>query len=167
MTLPLKIVLAGIGRNMRVIQAAIVVDTQTRRVDGYARREPRVRFCDRPRIYGHIRAVPAGVVEPVFAPLDSSLVLASATSMQRVDTAEEAPGVLRTEPGCVRNDVVAHNAGWFVPGQPIAFASALDAVKALALNLKAGGTLYVPLAPNEEQMRAEPDGNIREKCCPP
>ncbi|HKU00294.1 MAG TPA: hypothetical protein VJS30_27740 [Paraburkholderia sp.] len=54
-------------------------------------------------------------------------MLAAAPSMSMVDTAEEVPDVLRTEPGCVHNDVVAHNAGWFVPGRPSAFASARDA----------------------------------------
>lgn len=84
-------------------------------------------------------------------------VLATAPSMPLVDTVEEALGVLAAELGCVRNDVVPHNAGWFVPGQPTAFASALDAIKALVLNLKAGGTLYVPQVPKKEQARAEPE----------
>ena len=83
-------------------------------------------------------------------------VLAAAPSMPLVETAEAALGVLAAELGCVHNDTVPHNAGWFVPGQPTAFASALDAIKALFVNLKAGGTLYVP-PPPKEQMRATPD----------
>jgi hypothetical protein len=54
MTLPLKVVLAGIGRNMRGIQAAIVVDTQTRPVDGKPRLElsGASRLCDSAGNYG-------------------------------------------------------------------------------------------------------------------
>jgi hypothetical protein len=60
MTLPLKVVLAGIGRNMRGIQAAIVVDTQTRPVDGKPRLElsGASRLCDSAGNYGQTRAMP-------------------------------------------------------------------------------------------------------------
>ena len=85
-------------------------------------------------------------------------VLSAAPSMPLVETVEEALGLLAADLGCVRNDTVPHNAGWFVPGQPTAFASALDAIKALFVNLKAGGTLYVPPPPRTEEIRPVPDG---------
>lgn len=84
-------------------------------------------------------------------------VLAAGPSVPLVATVEAALGMLAAELGCVHNDTVPHNAGWFVPGQPTAFASALDAIKALFVNLKAGGTLYVSQLPRKEPMSAEPE----------
>ncbi|MCA7889051.1 hypothetical protein LGM58_38380 [Burkholderia contaminans] len=57
---------------------------------------------------------------------------------------EEACGVLATRLGCVRNDSVPHNSGWFVPGRPVAYASAVDAIEGLLESLKGGGTIYQP-----------------------
>lgn len=76
-------------------------------------------------------------------PAASRAVLAAPPSLPLVDTVEEALGVLADELGCVRNDTVPHNAGWFVPGRATTFASAPDAIKALFGSLNAGGTVYV------------------------
>jgi hypothetical protein len=89
-------------------------------------------------------------------------VLVAAPSTPLVDSVEEALGTLAAELGCVRNDTVPHNAGWFVPGRPTAFASALDAIKALFVNLKAGGTLYVA-PPPREQMRPASGENAADQ----
>ncbi|WP_028217676.1 hypothetical protein [Paraburkholderia oxyphila] len=84
---------------------------------------------------------PAPVAPAVQRPL-----LSAPPSLPMVNTVEEALGVLAAELGCVRNDTVPHNAGWFVPGRPTAFTSALDAIKALVVSLKAGGTVYAAAA---------------------
>lgn len=84
-------------------------------------------------------------------------VLTAGPSVPLVATVEAALGLLAAELGCVHNDTVPHNAGWFVPGRPNAFASALDAIKALFANLEAGGTLYVPPLPKKEPMCADPE----------
>jgi hypothetical protein len=102
--------------------------------------------------------IPAATPVPAPSAPAGRPVLSAAPSMPLAETVEEALGLLAAELGCVRDDTVPHNAGWFVPGQPTAFASALDAIKALFINLKAGGTLYVPPPPRREQMRPVPDG---------
>jgi hypothetical protein len=101
--------------------------------------------------------IPAATPVPAPSAQMGRPVLSAAPSMPLVETVEEALGLLAAELGCVRNDTVPHNAGWFVPGRSTAFASALDAIKALFANLKAGGTLYVPPPPRREPMRAVPD----------
>ncbi|HDR9131983.1 TPA: hypothetical protein QDA91_003108 [Burkholderia vietnamiensis] len=65
-------------------------------------------------------------------------------SLSIVADVEEACGILAKRLGCVRNDSVPHNSGWFVPGRPIAYASAVDAIEGLVESLKSGGTLYQP-----------------------
>lgn len=69
-------------------------------------------------------------------------VLTAPPSARLLESTEEALGVLARELGCVQNEAIPHNAGWFVPGKPTAYASALDAIKGLVANLKAGGTVY-------------------------
>ncbi|KVO15121.1 hypothetical protein [Burkholderia ubonensis] len=56
----------------------------------------------------------------------------------------DALGVLAKRLGCCYNDSIPHNAGWFVPGKPIAYVSALDAIEALFESLRRGGTTYEP-----------------------
>jgi hypothetical protein len=62
----------------------------------------------------------------------------------------DALGILAKRLGCCYNDEIPHNAGWFVPGKPIAYVSALDAIEALFESLSSGGTIYEPTK------RAEP-----------
>ncbi|KVD92941.1 hypothetical protein WS63_07860 [Burkholderia stagnalis] len=62
----------------------------------------------------------------------------------------DAFGILAKRLGCCYNDSIPHNAGWFVPGKPIAYVSALDAIEALFESLRSGGTIYEPTK------RAEP-----------
>lgn len=90
-------------------------------------------------------------VEPASAPPIQSAVPSSAParpvltappSARLLESTEEALGALAAELGCVRNDLIPHNAGWFVPGTPTAYASAYDAVKGLVESLKNGGTVY-------------------------
>ncbi|CAJ4329842.1 Uncharacterised protein [Burkholderia pseudomallei] len=72
------------------------------------------------------------------------LALTRPASLNVVADVEEACGILAKRLGCVRNDSVPHNSGWFVPGRPIAYASALDAIEGLVDSLKSGGTVYQP-----------------------
>ncbi len=78
---------------------------------------------------------------PVAAPRP---VLTAPPTAQLVESAEEALGMVARELGCVFNDTVPHNAGWFVPGKHTAYASALDAIMERAARLKASSTLYQP-----------------------
>jgi hypothetical protein len=73
-------------------------------------------------------------------------VLTAPPSARLLESTEEALGALAADLGCVRNDDIAHNAGWFVPGHAKAYASAFDAIQGLVASLKAGGTVYVPPA---------------------
>ncbi|WP_321820817.1 MULTISPECIES: hypothetical protein [unclassified Burkholderia] len=59
------------------------------------------------------------------------------------DDVEAAYGLLARRLGCHYNEAIPHNSGWFVPGNQVAFASALDAIEALVAHLKSGGTVYV------------------------
>lgn len=77
-------------------------------------------------------------------------ILAAPPSMRLIDSAEDALGALAMDLGCVWNDSVPHNSGWFVPGKPTAHASALDAIKALFVSLKSGGTVYMPKSRTDE-----------------
>jgi hypothetical protein len=73
-------------------------------------------------------------------------VLTAPPSARLLESTEEALGVLARELGCVWNETVPHNAGWFVPGKATAHASAMDAIKGLFASLSNGGTIYVPKA---------------------
>lgn len=87
----------------------------------------------------------AAVAVPVSGPpLPSRPVLTAPPSARLLESAEAALGELARELGCVRNDEIAHNAGWFVPGKPAAYASAYDAIRGLVASLEAGGTVYRP-----------------------
>lgn len=70
--------------------------------------------------------------------------LTTPATVQLLDTAEAALGQMASELGCVWNDRIPHNAGWFVPGQATAYGSAYDAIKGLVESLRAGGTVYTP-----------------------
>ncbi|WP_420213540.1 hypothetical protein ACN8ZM_40755 (plasmid) [Burkholderia aenigmatica] len=61
----------------------------------------------------------------------------------------DALGILARRLGCCFNDSIPHNAGWFVPGKPIAYVSAIDAIEALFKNLSSGGTIYEPTKRDE------------------
>lgn len=69
-------------------------------------------------------------------------VLTVPRSTRLLETTKAALGALARELGCVWNDDIPHNPGWFVPGKPKAFASAFDAIQGLVTSLKAGGTVY-------------------------
>lgn len=86
---------------------------------------------------------PAPAATPVAAPvLPARPVLTAPPSARLLDNVEEALSVLAGELGCVFNDMVPHNAGWFVPGKSMAYASAYDAIRSLVANLKSGGTVW-------------------------
>lgn len=93
-------------------------------------------------------AAPVEVTPIVLAaPAASSRpVLTAPPSAKLLETTEAALGELARELGCVFNDDVPHNAGWFVPGKPKACASAYDAIRGLFASLEAGGTVYRPSA---------------------
>lgn len=71
-------------------------------------------------------------------------VLTAPPTAALLESTEEALGALARELGCHWNADIAHNAGWFVPGKPKAYASAYDAIQGLVESLKVGGTVYTP-----------------------
>jgi len=66
-------------------------------------------------------------------------VLTAPPSARLHSTAEDALGALARELGCVFNEDIPHNAGWFAPGSSTACASAYDAVRGLVAYLKSEG----------------------------
>lgn len=71
--------------------------------------------------------------------------LVTPASHEPLTDAEKAVSVLAERLGCVRNDEIPHNAGWFVPGNQVAYASPVDAIEALVKHLKQGGAVYQPV----------------------
>ncbi|RQR09926.1 hypothetical protein [Burkholderia stagnalis] len=94
----------------------------------------------------HIEAVPPSPAAPI--PRGVLAIqrpaLAQPASLNMIADVEEACGILARRLGCVHNDSVPHNSGWFVPGRPVAYASAVDAIEGLVESLKSGGTVYQP-----------------------
>lgn len=84
----------------------------------------------------------------VSAPLAQAGTITPRTELTRAathasDTAMiDAVAKLAIEAGCVYNDSIAHNAGWFVPGNPRAYASPLDALGVVLRTLQAGVSVY-------------------------
>ncbi|MCA8198477.1 hypothetical protein [Burkholderia vietnamiensis] len=78
---------------------------------------------------------------PVQLPAARPTLTRPASHEQPTDV-DAALGELASRLGCVYNDSVPHNCGWFVPGHRIAYASALDAIEGLVDHLKSGGTTY-------------------------
>jgi hypothetical protein len=91
------------------------------------------------------------VSEPPVLPPVRRAALTRQASHEPLSEADEAMEVLARRLGCVFNDTIEHNAGWFVPGNPVSYASPLDAIEALVAHLKDGGTTYHP--------RSEPDAS--------
>lgn len=86
---------------------------------------------------------PAPAAAPVAAPvLPARPVLTAPPSARLIENVEEALRALASELGCAFNDIVPHNAGWFVPGKSTAYASAYDAIRGLVESLKSGGTVW-------------------------
>jgi hypothetical protein len=85
-----------------------------------------------------IAATPPVAVPVPAAVLPAPPVLTAPPSARLLETTEEALGEL----GCVLNEDIPHNAGWFVPGKPTACSSAYDAIRGLVASLKSGGTVY-------------------------
>jgi len=69
-------------------------------------------------------------------------ILTAPPSAKLHESTESALAALAKELGCVFNEAVPHNAGWFVPGRPTACASAYDAIRGLVASLKSRGTVY-------------------------
>lgn len=86
-----------------------------------------------------IRSV--ALATPVQLPAARPTLTRPASHEQPTDV-DAALGELASRLGCVYNDSVPHNCGWFVPGHQIAYASALDAIEGLVDHLKSGGTTY-------------------------
>lgn len=63
-------------------------------------------------------------------------ILTAPPSAKLVESAEEAAAMLAKKLGCVWNDMIPHNTGWFVPGKATAYASAFDAVQGLVERLR-------------------------------
>lgn len=92
---------------------------------------------------GFEEEVAPAVVAPVAPPVvQAKPVLTAPPSAKLLETTEAALGELARELGCFWNEAIPHNAGWFVPGKPTAYASAYDAIQGLVASLKAGGTVY-------------------------
>lgn len=93
---------------------------------------------DEPTVPNSAHVLPA----PVATAIESRPVLTAPPTQRLIENAEDALGELARELGCIRNDSIPHNAGWFVPGKPTAYASAFDAIQGLVSSLKNGGTVY-------------------------
>jgi len=63
-------------------------------------------------------------------------VLTDPPTAKLVESAEDALAQLAKSLGCHWNDMIPHNAGWFVPGKPTAYASAYDAIAGLVERLR-------------------------------
>lgn len=87
---------------------------------------------------------PVATAVPVIASAPTRPVLTAPPSARMLESTEEALDELARELGIAQNESIPHNAGWFVPGKPNAYASSFDAIKALAEHLKKGGTVYYP-----------------------
>ena len=74
-----------------------------------------------------IGSVPSGPKRPI---------LTAPPTARLVESAEEAVGQLAKSLGCHWNDMIPHNAGWFVPGKATAYASAFDAIAGLVERLR-------------------------------
>lgn len=74
-------------------------------------------------------------VAPV-ASKPSRPTLTAPPTARLVESAEEAVAELAKKLGCHWNDMIPHNAGWFVPGKPTAYASAFDAIQGLVERLR-------------------------------
>jgi hypothetical protein len=94
---------------------------------------------------------PAPVASPPRMPTAPARpILTAPPSARLLESTEAALSVLAHELGCVYDVSIPHNAGWFVPGKPTACASAYDAIRGLVASLQAGGTVYRPVAGNED-----------------
>ena len=63
-------------------------------------------------------------------------ILTAPPTAKLVESAEDAVAQLAKKLGCHWNDLIPHNAGWFVPGKPTAYASAFDAIQGLVERLR-------------------------------
>lgn len=72
--------------------------------------------------------------------------LATEPTHAMLDSVEAALAELARESGCIFNEDIAHNAGWFVPGKPTAFKSPYDAIRALIDRSNVGGAVGRPAA---------------------
>lgn len=85
-------------------------------------------------------AVPARTDAPDLRPAAPVRpLLATAPTRAMLDSVEGALAELARECGCIFNEDIAHNAGWFVPGKPTAFASPYDAIRAIVDRSPAAG----------------------------
>lgn len=86
---------------------------------------------------------PPPIAAPAVAPsAPARSVLTAPPSAKLLESTEAALGELARELGCVWNEEIPHNAGWFVPGNAKAHASAYDAIRGLFARLEAGGSVY-------------------------
>lgn len=97
------------------------------------------------------------------APVPRRSVLTAPPTAKLLESTEEALGELALALGCVRNEEISHNAGWFVPGKSTAYASAYDAIRGLVASLEAGGTIYrsQPGAPAAASAAPVPEAKCR------
>jgi hypothetical protein len=79
---------------------------------------------------------------PTAVSTPSRPILTAPPTSNLVSGAEEAMCALAISLGCVWNEIIPHNTGWFVPGKPTAYASAFDALHALYEHLEGGGKVY-------------------------
>ncbi|MDR6381771.1 hypothetical protein [Paraburkholderia caribensis] len=100
--------------------------------------------------------IPAAPAIVLSAPTAARPTLTAPPSAKLLETTEAALGELARELGCVFNEDIPHNAGWFVPGKARAHASAYDAIRGLFASLEAGGTVYRAPVPSTEVQVAAP-----------
>jgi len=75
-------------------------------------------------------------VAAAMSPAMKRAILTAPPSAKLVESAEEALAQLAKSLGCHWNDMIPHNAGWFVPGKATAYASAYDAIAGLVERLR-------------------------------
>jgi hypothetical protein len=75
-------------------------------------------------------------VSPMKPAAPARPILTAPPTAKLVESAEEAVAQLAKKLGIHWNDMIPHNAGWFVPGKPTAYASAFDAIQGLVERLR-------------------------------
>lgn len=97
--------------------------------------------------------LPGGQPAAIASAASSSADVASAIHAAMMDLAREL--------GCAFSDLIPHNAGLFIPGQPKACADPVDAIRQLFAHVYAGGHVlrpprHMPDAPAQRAGKAEP-----------
>ena len=102
--------------------------------------------------------VPAAIATPPKA--NKADLMRPASHGPMTDT-DQAMKLLAERLGCGYNDTISHNTGWFVPGNQVAYSSALDAIEALVESLKQTANSYRPRADKSAATSPQPQRQDR------